>query len=128
MAVLLARADQQFPHRYGDCSWRNEDREMARKQAVNKAQIVRAYLNAHPAAMTKEIVAALDTQGIKITAGYVATIKAKLYETVSLPTKVKPPDPLTLDQFKKVAQAMRIIRLRERIGNLHQRRQQGNVD
>ena len=40
---------------------------MAPKQAVSKTQAVRDYLSAHPGAGTREIVAALDKQGIRIT-------------------------------------------------------------
>ena len=54
---------------------------MATKQAVSKTQAVRDYLNAHPGAGIREIVAALDKQGIKITLSHVATIKAVMYET-----------------------------------------------
>ena len=85
---------------------------MATKHAVNKTQAVRDYLNAHPAAPTKEIVAALDEQGIKITLSHAAAIKARAYETAApLP---KPIEPLTLDQLKKIAQAIKKARSRLR--------------
>jgi hypothetical protein len=98
---------------------------MANKQVVNKAQFVRDYLKAHPAATCKEIVAALEKQGIKITFGYVATVKAEIdaaaktevVQPAALPGK--PPDPLTMDQLKTVAQAIRILRLHQRIENPH---------
>ena len=107
---------------------------MAKKQAVNKTQFVRDYLKAHPAATCKEIVAALEKQGINIHVveesscsdeQHVTTVKAMT--DVATKTDVvppaalpgKPPDPLTLDQLKKVAQAIRIIRLRQRIENPH---------
>ncbi len=61
--------------------------------------------------MCKEIVAALNKQGIKITLGHVATIKARAYETAA-PLR-KPTEPLTLDQLKKVAQALKRIRSRK---------------
>ncbi len=83
---------------------------MATKQAINKAQAVRDYLNAHPAAKCKEIVAALEKQGIKITFGHVATIKARAYETAAPPQM--PAEPLTLDHIKMVAQAIKRVRLR----------------
>ncbi len=83
---------------------------MATKQAVNKTQAVLDYLKARPAAMCKEIVAALDKQGIKITLNHVATIKATVYKPAApLP---KPAPPLTLDQIKMVAQAIKRIRSR----------------
>ena len=59
---------------------------MATKQAVSKTQAVRDYLNAHPGAGIREIVAALDKQGIKITLSHVATIKAVMYETAAAET------------------------------------------
>ena len=51
---------------------------MAKKQKVNKTQAVRDYLKTHPKAMSGEIAAALNKQGIKITADYVANIKTKI--------------------------------------------------
>lgn len=83
---------------------------MTPQQPVNKAQAVRDYVKAHPAAMCKEIAAALDKQGIRITLNHVATIKATIYKAAPLP---KPADPLTLDQIKMVAQAIRRIRSRK---------------
>ena len=83
---------------------------MATKQAANKTQAVLDYLKVHPAAPTKDIVAALDKQGIRITLNHVATIKAAMYEAA--PPLPKPADPLTLDQIKMVAHAIRRIRLR----------------
>jgi len=96
---------------------------MVTKQAVSKTQAVRVYLNAHPGAGTKEIVAALDKQGIKITLSHVATIKAVMYETaaaadtaaesVAPPVVEKPAtDTLTPEQIKIVAQAIKRIRSR----------------
>ena len=87
---------------------------MAKKQAGSKTQAVRDYLNAHPGAGCKEIATALDKQGIKITLGHVATIKAVIYENAALPAVEKPPvtDTLTLDQIKIIAQAIKRIRLR----------------
>ena len=96
------------------------------KLAVSKTQAVRDYLNAHPGAGTKEIVAALDKQGIKITLGHVATIKAVMYEiaaadadiaadTAAPPVVEKPAtatDTLTREQVKMIAQAIRRIRSR----------------
>ena len=51
---------------------------MAKKSKVNKTQAVRDYLKAHRGAMSGEITAALNKQGIKITAGHVANIKTKI--------------------------------------------------
>ena len=51
---------------------------MAKKQKVNKTQAVRDYLKAHPGAMSSEIAAALNKQGIKINPGHVANIKTKI--------------------------------------------------
>ena len=95
---------------------------MATKQAVSKTQAVRDYLNAHPGAGIREIVAALDKQGIKITLGHVATIKAVMFETAetaetadtAAPPVVEQPatDTLTPEQIKIVAQAIKRIRSR----------------
>ena len=60
--------------------------------------------------MCREIAEALEKQGIKITLGHVATIKARAYETAA--SQEKPAEPLTLDQLKKVAQAIKKIRSR----------------
>jgi hypothetical protein len=51
---------------------------MAKKQKVNKTQAVRDYLKVHPKAMSKEIAAALNKQGIKIKPGHVANIKTQI--------------------------------------------------
>ena len=48
---------------------------MAKKPAVSKTQAIRDYLNVHPGAGCREVVAALDKQGIKVTLGHVATVK-----------------------------------------------------
>jgi hypothetical protein len=58
----------------------------------------------------------LDKQGIKITLGHVATIKAVMYETAAQPGVEKPAaatDTLTREQVKMIAQAIRRIRSRE---------------
>jgi hypothetical protein len=102
---------------------------MAKKQAVNKTQAVRDYLKAHPGAMSKEIVAALTKQGIKINAGHVANIKTKINKeagtkkavkkavkkaaVAAAPAVVEKPtkngDTITLEQVKKVAQTIKTI-------------------
>ena len=51
---------------------------MAKKQAVNKTQAVRDYLKARRGAMSGEIAAALNKQGIKIKPGHVANIKSQI--------------------------------------------------
>lgn len=84
---------------------------MATKQAVNKTQAVLDYLKTHPAAMCKEIAEALEKQGIEITLNHIATIKARAYETAA-PLQ-KPTEPLTLDQIKTIAQALKRIRSRK---------------
>jgi hypothetical protein len=50
---------------------------MPKKQKVNKSQLMREYLKAHPQATNIEVAAALTKQGVKITPNYVATIKTK---------------------------------------------------
>ena len=95
---------------------------MAKKQPVSKPQAVLDYLKAHTAARTKEIVAALDKQGIKITSAYVATIKVLINKAADAEKTVvveaaapleKPADTLAPDQLKKVAQALKRIRSRK---------------
>jgi len=81
---------------------------MATKHPVTKSQFIRDYVNAHPAAKNTEIAAALNERGITVAVTYVAAIKTKIYKTALLE---KPPDTLTRDQIKMVAQAIRRIRL-----------------
>ncbi len=50
---------------------------MAKKRKVNKSQMVRDYMKAHPAATSSEIAEALTKQGTKISSGHVANIKSK---------------------------------------------------
>jgi len=85
---------------------------MIKNQAINKSQAVRDYLKVHPGAGTREIAAALKKQGIKITSGYVATIKTVLYKTAASAVVEKPTDTLTPEQIKIVAQAIKRIRSR----------------
>jgi arginine repressor len=100
---------------------------MAKKQKVNKTQAVRDYLKNHPKAMSGEIAAALNKQGVKITPKQVANIKTKINKArttkkaakqqaaveVAAPTAVEKPtkagDTITLDQVKKVAQTIKAI-------------------
>jgi arginine repressor len=100
---------------------------MAKKQKVNKTQAVRDYLKDHPKAMSGEIAAALNKQGIKITPKHVANIKTKINKArtakkavkqkaaveVAAPAAVekttKAGDTITLDQVKKVAQTIKAI-------------------
>jgi hypothetical protein len=85
---------------------------MATKQAVNKTQTIRDYLDAHPAATSTETVAALNKQGIKVTLNHVATIKMIDGAEKEAPPE-KTADTLTFDQIKMLAQAIRRIRQRE---------------
>jgi hypothetical protein len=45
--------------------------------AVSKADAIRSYLSSHPKAKTKEIVAALAGQGMKVSANHVYLIKSQ---------------------------------------------------
>lgn len=99
---------------------------MAKKQA-NKTQAVRDYLKSHPGAMSGEIAAALNKQGIQITPSHVANIKSKINKTrtvkkaakqqspaeEAVPASVKKPtkvgDTITLDQVKRVARAIKTM-------------------
>ena len=50
---------------------------MAKKKAVpNKSQEIRDYLAANPAAKPKEIVAAMKSKGIKVSAQFVSSVKS----------------------------------------------------
>jgi hypothetical protein len=80
---------------------------MTMNQSVNKTQAVLDYIKTHPAAMCQEIVAALDEQGIRITFGHVATIKARAAEAAKT---AAPQEKLTLEQIKMVANAIKKIR------------------
>ena len=83
---------------------------MATKNAVNKAQAVRDYLNAYPGAAPSEIALALNRQGIRVAVSYVATIKATICKAVA-PLQNRA-DTLTQGQMKMVAQAIRKINSR----------------
>jgi len=88
---------------------------MAKKQKVNKTQAVRDYLKTHPKAMSGEIAAALNKQGIKITPSHVANIKtqinkartakkaAKQQAAVEVAPEPKPGATVTLEQVKATA-------------------------
>jgi hypothetical protein len=100
---------------------------MAKKQKVNKSQAVRDYLKAHPGAMSGEIAAALNKQGIKITAGHVANIKSQTKKKrsakkakkpqavaeVAVPATeekpVKAGEMVSLEQVRKVAELIRAL-------------------
>ncbi len=94
---------------------------MAKKSKVNKSQIVRDYLSAHPDAMPKDVRAALAKENIEVSRVLVSTIKNKLAKAGSgrkparkaavvaatAPSVVETPakngGTITLDQVKKVA-------------------------
>ncbi len=103
---------------------------MAKKQKVNKSQAVRDYLKTHPKAMSGEIAAALNKQGIKITPAHVATVKsqsnraraakkvAKAKPVVAVPAVVdavepekaaKAPATVTLEHVKAVALTLKTL-------------------
>jgi len=82
---------------------------MATKYPVTKAQFIRDYVNAHPAAKSTEIAAALNERGLSVAVTYVAAIKTAIYKTIPLE---KPANTLTRDQMKMLAQAIKRINLR----------------
>ena len=94
---------------------------MTTKQAVTKTQAARDYLNAHPGARSRAVVAALDEQGIKITSGRVTAIKAMMMYENAAPLVEEPADTLTLEQIKMVAQAIKRIRSRRQQLRLRKR-------
>jgi hypothetical protein len=96
------------------------------KPEVNKAQSVRDYLTANPAAGPSAVVAALKKQGIDVAPNYVAAIKSKLNKTSTVKEVAKPapqaaPAPvaverpataggtITLEQIKQVAQTVKSL-------------------
>lgn len=95
------------------------------KKDLNKSQIVRDYLAAHPDAMPKEVMAALDVQGIKVSRVHVSTIKSKLKKAggagrkrraaattaaAAAPAKsAKADGAITLQQIRTVARAVRTM-------------------
>jgi uncharacterized protein (DUF2345 family) len=111
---------------------------MAKKQKVSKTQAVRDYLKTHPKAMSGEIAAALNKQGIKIKPGHVANIKTQINKArtskkaakkqaaveIAAPAAVeaaaKAPATVTLEHVKAVALTVRTlggsVRLYELLG------------
>ena len=83
---------------------------MAITSKVDKLQAMLNYIKAHPGAMSSELAAAMSKRGIAITTDYAATITMQIRSTAAqLP---KPAEPLTLDQIKMLAQAIKRIRVR----------------
>ncbi len=109
---------------------------MAKKPKFSKTQAVRDYLKDHPGALSSEIAAALDKQGIKITAGYAANIKVALgktqaineaakkqavTKTVAPPAVEKPAkngDAITLTQVRLVAATIKTLGGYERLSEV----------
>ena len=95
------------------------------KTQVNKAQAVRDYLKDHPEATNKEVATALTKQGIDITRGHVAAIRAKENKAQTAKTAIKKPavveapapvakpatngGTITLEQVKKVAHTIQTL-------------------
>jgi hypothetical protein len=87
-----------------------------------KTAAVSQFLDAHPGAGPKEIVAALAKQHIKITTAHVSNIKGKLSKAGNAKKAAKPApapavvekptkngDTITLEQVKKVAQTIKTM-------------------
>jgi uncharacterized phage protein gp47/JayE len=108
---------------------------MAKRQKVNKTQAVREYLDDHPKAMTGEITAALNKQGIKIKPSHVANIKSQLKKAragrksvkraaaveAAMPevaASAKAGDVVTLAQIRRVAQTIKAVGGLERLNEL----------
>ena len=106
---------------------------MAKQRRGEKTAAVSEYLDTHPGAGPKEIVAALAKQRIKITTAHVSNIKGKLNKGGNAKTAAKKPvaaeaaapavvekpakngDTITLEQIKKVAYTIRTIGSLERV-------------
>ena len=97
---------------------------VAKKAKPNKTQAVVEYLKAHPQAKPVEIADALTKKGIAITARYATNIKSRINnghrkktrarttESVAAPTTkqpAKPSETITLEQIRKVAQAIKSV-------------------
>jgi plastocyanin len=118
---------------------RNPETEiaMAKKRKVNKSQAVRDYLKTHPKAMSGEIAAALNKEGIKITPNYAANLKSTLNKTrtakkvakavAAVPVSSEPVvaekkagDTVTFEQIRAVTQTVKTVggfaRLHELLG------------
>ena len=107
---------------------------MAKKEKVNKTQAVRDYVKTHPKATSGEIAAALNKQGIKLTANYVANIKTTIKnartakkaakqqaaaEVAAEPEKtVKASPTVTLEQVKAVAITVKALGGYVQVNNL----------
>jgi len=50
---------------------------MAKKEGVNRSQVIRDYYKANPKATTQEVVGALGKQGVTVSVGLVNTVKSK---------------------------------------------------
>ncbi len=104
---------------------KNGDTTTSEKPQVNKTQAVRDYLKDHPNAMSGEIAAAFNKQGIEITPGYVAGIKTMINKTsaakkpaaaapaAAAPQAIEKPakngDAITLVQVKLVAATIKTL-------------------
>jgi hypothetical protein len=106
---------------------------MAKKPKISKTQAVRDYLKDHPGAMSGEIAAALNKQGITITPDHVATIKTKenraakkaakkpVAAVEAAPAVVEKPTnggTITLEQIKKVAHTIKTLGGLQRVGEV----------
>jgi arginine repressor len=107
---------------------------MAKKQKVNKTQAVRDYLKENAKATNSEIAAALNKQGINLTANYVANIRTTIkkartakraakqqaaVEVAPEPEKtVKASPTVTLEQVKAVAMTVKALGGYVQVNNL----------
>ena len=93
---------------------------MAKQRRGEKTAAVSDYLDAHPGAGPKEIVAGLAKQRIKITTAHVSNIKGKLNKGGTAKKAAKKPaavvekpvkngDTITLEQVKKVAHTIQTL-------------------
>jgi hypothetical protein len=99
-----------------------------KKRELNKSQVVRDYLKAHPQTTSSEVVAALTKQGVEISLNYVYIIKSKLKGkgkhaakktakavTTEMPVAdangkpTKAGDAITIEQIKQVGQMVKSV-------------------
>jgi hypothetical protein len=82
---------------------------MAKKEKVNKTHAVKEYLTANRKAKNKEVVDALAKKGIKITANYVANIKATSNKRRQAMRKVVAKGGIGIDEVKAALAFLKIV-------------------
>jgi hypothetical protein len=82
----------------------------SKKDAVNKSQAIRDALKAHPDKSPSEIAEALNSQGVKVNAQYVSTIKSNAKGKARKSVVKRKPGRAQNNGFGIVAAAVKFIR------------------